>query len=328
VINDYLDELERRLAAPRRRRRRILREARAHLVEAAARERAAGATPAEAERIAIARFGSARAIAERFAEEREAVRRPRRALIAAATIGVAGAASLVATAALHQSEPGQTTVASFSWPERLPGEPFAGDSRFTRFYRGIDSDRLRMVVTAGVGEQRAGVLAAPGAADDRVYIAHVGLAGERIAVSGEFHPVNPVFEVRGGRPDTLLGWNGLLRSLPRDYALVAFNSGGGPRPDLVGWSTVVGLARDDVERVVVRHAGGEESELRLNEWRGFGYSTTRADRFPVAVKAFGDGGRLLQEITYARPAPLCGGSAGPCDDELQAIIDRKKREQR
>jgi hypothetical protein len=48
--------------------------------------------------------------------------------------------------------------------------------------------------------------------------------------------------------------------------------------------------------------------------------------FPSRSKRSARESALLQEISYGHPAPLCDGAAGPCDAELQAIIDRKKRE--
>lgn len=67
VIDAYLSELDRRLAFDRALSARVCAEAEDHLREAAAAQPAADAD--EAERRAVARFGSARDIAARFADD-------------------------------------------------------------------------------------------------------------------------------------------------------------------------------------------------------------------------------------------------------------------
>jgi len=66
LIDDYLDELLDALRVDGRRARRILIETEDHLLQAANERVAAGATPAEAERLAIERFGPAPEVARRF----------------------------------------------------------------------------------------------------------------------------------------------------------------------------------------------------------------------------------------------------------------------
>lgn len=89
-IADYLDELGALLRITRR--RRILGEVRAHLVDAASAAEARGAEPLDAERDAVRRFGSPLRVAHQF----NAVRTRPRALIARAT-AVAAAAAASAT---------------------------------------------------------------------------------------------------------------------------------------------------------------------------------------------------------------------------------------
>jgi hypothetical protein len=88
VIADYLRELERRL--PETRRRRLLREAEAHLRDSAALYEARGLDPDAAEVAAIRDFGPVEVVARAFAAE-AAVHATRRA----AMLALAALASLV-----------------------------------------------------------------------------------------------------------------------------------------------------------------------------------------------------------------------------------------
>ena len=69
VLGDYLATLEQALRFSREEKRRILLEAKDHLLEDAARDEAGGVASDEAERRAVKRFGDAQAVARRFAEE-------------------------------------------------------------------------------------------------------------------------------------------------------------------------------------------------------------------------------------------------------------------
>jgi hypothetical protein len=89
-IADYLDELSGLLRLTRR--RRILGEVRAHLIDASSAALARGADPLDAEHDAVRRFGSPLRVAHQF----NAVRARPRALIARAT-AVAAAAAASAT---------------------------------------------------------------------------------------------------------------------------------------------------------------------------------------------------------------------------------------
>lgn len=66
MIDSYLDELADALSVDPRRARRILAESESHLRESADELAAGGLAPAEAEREAISRFGSAKLVASRF----------------------------------------------------------------------------------------------------------------------------------------------------------------------------------------------------------------------------------------------------------------------
>lgn len=69
VIDSYLDELYAELRVEPRHARRVLAEAEDHLREAAAAQESAGATPEAAEAAAVAAFGTASTVADRFAQE-------------------------------------------------------------------------------------------------------------------------------------------------------------------------------------------------------------------------------------------------------------------
>ena len=90
----YLRELRGRLGGSWLRRRRIVSEVRAHLLEAAAAEPLAVRDPAEAARSAIARFGSVEQTVQAFAVETEGMTAPARARVL-----VAGASAVLLCAA-------------------------------------------------------------------------------------------------------------------------------------------------------------------------------------------------------------------------------------
>jgi hypothetical protein len=83
-IQEYLRELERRLRVGPMRRRRILRELEAHLLDSAAEEERTGLSRLEAERRAIERLGSVDDLVARFNTARR--RRPSGRLIAVAAV--------------------------------------------------------------------------------------------------------------------------------------------------------------------------------------------------------------------------------------------------
>ncbi len=63
AVEEYLAELQSHLAVDLLTEREVLREVRAHLEEAVAEEMARGLDPTEATRLAVSRFGEARAVA-------------------------------------------------------------------------------------------------------------------------------------------------------------------------------------------------------------------------------------------------------------------------
>jgi hypothetical protein len=54
--------------------------------------------------------------------------------------------------------------------------------------------------------------------------------------------------------------------------VVAFVGLGGPTKKRVDWASLIGLAREDVERVTLRLQSGPARTLELRRWPGFGWS--------------------------------------------------------
>ena len=103
-ISDYVAELARHLR--RGRRRRILAEVRAHLLEAAAADVSRGVDADRAARIAVERFGPPARIASQFNAQRS---RPRAVVQRAAAVMLAGAAmASLGTATVWAIGPGTT----------------------------------------------------------------------------------------------------------------------------------------------------------------------------------------------------------------------------
>jgi hypothetical protein len=86
-----------------------------------------------------------------------------------------------------------------------------------------------------------------------------------------------------------------LETLAGDRPVVVFSAASG---DATG-QAVVGVARSDVDRVAVMLADGTQTDLPLNEWRGFSYVATASDRAAVEVDAYA-GGTSLGAIRLPR----------------------------
>jgi hypothetical protein len=116
-IDAYLDELKRELRVPRRARRRILTEVRAHLLDAAEAEQPSTAEGSCAAERAVLRFGPAAETARQF--NRRAGRRNallRRALVPSIA---ALAVTSMATATVWASAPGPAPPRSRQAPDHL-----------------------------------------------------------------------------------------------------------------------------------------------------------------------------------------------------------------
>lgn len=143
----------------------------------------------------------------------------------------------------------------------------------------------------------------------------------RLTGLGSFTPLAEVGAARvspkGVHP--LAGWEA-KREVVADRAIVSFETAGGPRPDRVGWASVIGVVRSDVGRLVAELADGSRRELPINRWRAFGYRAA-PDAAALALLAYDRDGALLERVGLSRPAPLCGGELGPCDPELAQYLD-------
>ncbi|MFN2471368.1 MAG: hypothetical protein ABR583_10385 [Gaiellaceae bacterium] len=234
----------------------------------------------------------------------------RRVLLAAAALvaALAAAPALALTIGLD----GELPAATWTW-EGVPGRatPENGLVRLVAEKSRIDPGSVRELVRA---DDPAGsrLLAASRAGS-------VCLAAGGRGVLGEFRCLDELLA-----PRLVAG---------REPALLHYESGGGDRPTRATWSTIVGVARSDVRRVVVRLADGSERELPLNAWRGFAYAGAGKERFPVALLAYTERRHLfgtdevrLEEVLLERHnvpvrGPLCGGAAGPCNPELRRLDD-------
>ncbi len=112
-IDSFLEDLAHELRVPRRARRRILSEVRAHLLDAAEAEQASTGEASAAER-AVLRFGPAAETARQF--DRPAARRAALLRRALAPSVAAFALSSIATATVWAFEPGQAPSRSRQAP--------------------------------------------------------------------------------------------------------------------------------------------------------------------------------------------------------------------
>ncbi|HEY2940526.1 MAG TPA: hypothetical protein VGJ27_12005 [Gaiellaceae bacterium] len=242
-----------------------------------------------------------------------------RVLVLAAAIALLAVALLVAAPALgfrqvadvFGSEPSPT----WTWPEGVPGEPIeapaivrsGNEQLHGKLARDrVDLGSVRQIVSAGDGSAENAFLAARSLNGD-VCLAKLGGGGHFGSLFECVHdPPKP------GVPSS------------DEQAVFLGVSGGGHGGSVVDYSTIVGVARADVGRVELELVNGETIELPLNRWRGFGYSTTDASRFPKTLSVYRTwssffrsheklvGELPLQQVKGLEPTPLCGGVYGPC----------------
>lgn len=241
-------------------------------------------------------------------------RRVRTALTLAVAILALAATLLVAAPALGLRAIffGEEPTPTWTWPEAIPGEPIqppkmlreVNDELHGKFLQNrVHINTTRLIVTVGSGTERQSELAAQGAGGG-VCLAVVGGDLETPGMTGGFGCFDSA-EVA-------------------DKAVFVHEAGGGHRGSVVDYSTLTGVVRADVGRVELDLVNGEAIELPLNRWRGFGYYTTDAKRFPVTLRVYQTWGSLfghheklvgqlpLQEVSGLTPTPLCGGKYGPC----------------
>ena len=219
-------------------------------------------------------------------------------------------------------------VGTWTWPGGVPGRSIELDPPVRKLVAlppsgpGIDVSTTREVISVGSGLSERGLLAARAADGELCFSAT--LAGAFGAFGCPFR--EHLF--RGG------GLTLPTEPPPSLRAVLYWLSVGGAHPRVVDRATIVGIARSDVTRVVVRVRGGAERELPLNEWRAFSYAADRPDELPTALVAFrrerrwvlGSEEVVLENVVLEAHdvgrsiAPLCGGASGPCDPELEKLV--------
>jgi hypothetical protein len=89
------------------------------------------------------------------------------------------------------------------------------------------------------------------------------------------------------------------------FAMLLYSTDGGSTPFVADHASVVGIARPDVAKVVVKTAAGTESTLTLNAGRGFSYDSSSASTLPVSITAY-DQNRGTLETEQVEPSPQSG----------------------
>lgn len=177
------------------------------------------------------------------------------------------------------SDDGQVQTELLSWPKLVPGTtelqlPLRARQALAAALAispGVYEGSVRRVTSAGPFAQRLTLIAAR-ADDEELCLTFVTDSG-------------------GAREFTCIadGW-------ADDVAMIRFVADGGTEPAVVEWVTIVGVARNDVVRVGLITRAGEERNLTLNAWRGFSFNTREESDFPVALRAYGRDGSLIEEF--------------------------------
>jgi hypothetical protein len=79
--------------------------------------------------------------------------------------------------------------------------------------------------------------------------------------------------------------------------------------------TIAGLVRTDVVRVAAVLANGTERDVRLNRHRGFGYAPAKLARRALTLRAYGETGALLGEVSLSPAEPWCAHRNSTCFQE-------------
>jgi hypothetical protein len=232
-------------------------------------------------------------------------------------VAIAAAAAAFALAGQDDSEP----VPRFAWVGEA-GEPLAAGVFAPVIRRqGVQPRTLAELGSTAESEGERQLVVTGRRHDGAAMIAGGTARGERLTVLGSFVPVADLGAVRvqpkGVNP--FAGWDA-KRDVVGARAIVRFEAGGGPRPDRVGWASVVGLVRSDVSRLVAELEDGSRRELPLSRWRGFGYRAGPKTA-ALALLAYDRDGALLERTELHRTTPLCGGAYGPCDAGLAQYLD-------
>lgn len=238
----------------------------------------------------------------------------------AMSMTIAAVSSLLAFAGPGAEDARSPTFAWSGVPGRALAPGLFADS-LSRF--GVEPGSLAEVATAPMGAHGERQVAIAAKRTDGALVIGRGLARDDrlVGVAAPFAPVAELgaahFSSRGVHP--LGGWNAMRGSVV-EHAIVWFESSGGPRPDRLGWASVVGIVRSDVARLVAELADGSRRELSLNAWRGYGYRAA-PERAARTLLAYTEGGKLVDRVELAAATPLCGGAYGHCGPDLAPSLD-------
>jgi hypothetical protein len=81
-----------------------------------------------------------------------------------------------------------------------------------------------------------------------------------------------------------------------NFALLYYETDGGPQWGVTDHASLVGVARSDVSRVSITATNGT-SDLALNQWRGFSYVASSASSLPLSITAYASDGTPIETKT-------------------------------
>jgi len=149
---------------------------------------------------------------------------------------------------------------------------------------GIDLATLRQVVAIGPADRRFALIAARGPQNEIC----LSLGGSLLA--NAFHCLDDTVGQR---------------------AVIDYVTGGGNTPKSHDHTTVIGVARSEVARLVMTLTDGSHQGVVLNRWRAFAYAANSPEPLPAALTAYNADGAVLEHLIIGEGS-LCGGAAGPC----------------
>ncbi len=185
-------------------------------------------------------------------------------IIAVAT----GVAALVGSSGSTSASPG-----AWSWAGGAPGRAVTLDDITVRAARlgGVDPQAVREVIASGDKEgRRLAIYSAPDGSGNPC------LGFTAFGIGREFHCLSePGFD---------------------EQTVIPFVTMGGRELGSVDRATVMGVARSDVARIVIRLVDGSRQDLQLNQWRAFAYTAGTSETMPAALVAYRADGSTLQVI--------------------------------
>ena len=75
--------------------------------------------------------------------------------------------------------------------------------------------------------------------------------------------------------------------------MLLYSTEGGPTQFVADHASLVGIARPDVAKVVVKTAAGDELALPLNVARGFSYDSSSSSTLPKSITEYDQNGATL-----------------------------------